>query len=186
MVLWCVETVMLPLVCLAHIVTRRNQRAPQLGDVFLISSALFFLAYAAQSKGWTYHIHPASSCLILACGALFLNHLTAPKDTAQAPGPRSLTRGIALAVLALLAILTANDATQLGYKNRFTDTLAPYVDRYAEHGSIAILGSNVWPGFPLVNYSRVGWSSRFPALWLLPGAIQQRHNGTARNPRLAQ
>ena len=52
--------------------------------------------------------------------------------------------------------------------------MLPYVERYARDGSIAILGSNVWPGFPLVNYGRVAWSSRFPTLWLLPGTAQKR------------
>ena len=80
--------------------------------------------------------------------------------------------------------LAGNDAAHLGYKNRFTDIMAPYVERYAPNGSIAILGSNVWPGFPLVNYSGVGWSSRFPTLWLLPGTIQKRMSGEADNPAL--
>jgi hypothetical protein len=183
-VLWCLETVMLPIACLVHVVTRRNQTAPQLGDVFCIASSVFFLAYVVQSKGWSYHIYPASTCLILVCGALFLNHLTAPRDEAVPVDPRSLTRGIAVAALALAAILAGNDAAHLGYKNRFTDIMAPYVERYASNGSIAILGSNVWPGFPLANYSRVGWSSRFPTLWLLPGAIQRRTSGDTANAPL--
>ena len=183
-VLWRIETVMLPVGCIVHFATRRNQQMPQLGDVFMIASAVFFIAYATQLKGWSYHLYPASSCLILGYGALFLNHLTAPRSKSIAPVPRSLTRGIAVASLVLIAILVGNDAAHLGYKNRFTDIMTPYVERYARNGSIAILGSNVWPGFPLVNYSRVGWSSRFPTLWLLPGAIQKRHSGEVADPAL--
>ena len=51
------------------------------------------------------------------------------------------------------------------------EMMAPHVERHAAGGSIAILTSNVWPGFPLVNTTGVGWSSRFPTLWLLPGAV---------------
>ena len=180
-VLWSIETVMIPAGCIVHFATRRNQRVPQLGDVFMIASAVFFLGYVTQMKGWTYHLYPASSCLILGYGALFLNHLTAPRRAASAT---SLTPGIAVAALVLVAILTGNDAAHLGYKNRFTDIMSPYVERYARNGSIAILGSNVWPGFPLVNYSRVAWSSRFPTLWLLPGTMQKRSSGDASNPAL--
>ncbi len=175
---------MLPVGCIVHFATRRNRHAPQLGDVFMIASAVFFIAYVAQMKGWSYHLYPASSCLILGYGALFPNHLMAPRSEATVPTPSSLTRGIAVASLVLIAILAGNDAAHLGYKNRFTDIMAPYVERYARNGSIAILGSNVWPGFPLVNYSRVGWSSRFPTLWLLPGTIQKRRSGEAANPAL--
>jgi len=183
-VLWRIETVMLPVGCIVHFATRSNQQVPELGDVFMIASSVFFIAYVAQMKGWSYHLYPASTCLILGYGSLFLNHLTAPRGEATAPVPRSLTRGIAVAALVVIAILAGNDAAHLGYKNRFTDIMAPYVERYAPNGSIAILGSNVWPGFPLVNYSGVGWSSRFPTLWLLPGTIQKRMSGEAANPAL--
>jgi len=183
-VLWRVETVMLPLGCLAQVGTRRNQASPQLGDVSMLASAVFFLAYAIQMKGWSYHLYPASSCLILGYGGLLLNHLAAPGKATAAPDPARLTRGIAVASLVLIAILAGNDARQLSYKNRFTDIMTPYVERYAPHGAIAILGSNVWPGFPLVNYSQVGWSSRFPTLWLLPGAIRQRRGGEVADPAL--
>lgn len=183
-VLWSIETIMIPAGCIVHFATRRNQQAPQLGDVFMIASAVFFLGYVTQMKGWTYHLYPASSCLILGYGALFLSHLTAPRSTASRPGATSVTPGIAVAALVLIAILTGNDAARLGYKNRFTDIMLPYVERYARDGSIAILGSNVWPGFPLVNYGRVAWSSRFPTLWLLPGTAQKRSSGDPRNPSL--
>ena len=33
--------------------------------------------------------------------------------------------------------LAGNDAAHLGYKNHFTDIMAPYVERYAPNGSIA-------------------------------------------------
>ena len=178
-VLWSIETVMLPLGCLVHLATRRHQAAPQLGDVFLIAAVPFFLAYVVQMKGWSYHLYPASACLILAFGALFLSYLSDPRAAPGRPDWRHLTRGIAVAALGLIVILAGNDAAKLGYKNRFTDIMTPYVERYAPDGAIAILGSNVWPGFPLVNYSRVGWSSRFPTLWLLPGAIRKRHSGEA-------
>jgi hypothetical protein len=46
-VVWRIETVMLPIGCLVHFATRRHQRAPHLGDVFMISSAGLFFAYVA-------------------------------------------------------------------------------------------------------------------------------------------
>jgi hypothetical protein len=183
-VLWRIETVMLPVGCLVHVATRRNQLAPQLGDVFMIASAVFFITYLAQMKGWDYQLYPASSCLILGYGALLLNHLAASRSEPAAPGATSLTRGIAVASLLLIAILTGNDAVHLGYKLRFTEIMTPYVERYARNHAIVVLGSNVSAGFPLVNFSRVDWSSRFPTLWLLPGVIRKRASGEASDPAL--
>jgi hypothetical protein len=178
------ETVLLPVGCFVHLSTRRKQNVPQLGDVFMIASAVFFVAYVTQMKGWSYHLYPASSCLILGYGALFLDHLADSQHATRLPGDRSLTRRMAVASLVLAASLTVHAAIHLRYKNPYTYSLTPYVERYAQNGSIAVLGSNVWAGFPMVNYSRVGWSSRFSTLWLLPGIIRKRSNGDLSNPAL--
>jgi hypothetical protein len=69
-------------------------------------------------------------------------------------------------------------------KKRFAEITTPYVARYATDGSIVVLGSNVSAGFPLVNFSQVGWSSRFPTLWLLAGAVHIRTSGEAGNGAL--
>lgn len=183
-VLWRIETVMLPLGCLAQLGTRRNQTVPQLGDVFMIAAAAFFLAYVAQMKGWSYHLYPASSCLILGYGALVLNRLMAVGKTPASPDSSSLTPGIAVVSVVVIAILAGNAAVHLGYKKRFAYIMAPYVERYARDGSIAVLGSNVAAGFPLVTLTGVGWASRFPTLWLLPGVIQERAQGETADPAL--
>jgi len=184
--LWRVETVMLPVGCMVHVATRRSQVAPHAGEVFLIASACLFLAYIVQFKGWDYHLYPASSCLILAYGALFLNSLQVRLAGQEATDNAALTRGIAVASLFLIVLIVVFDVVRLGYRSPFTKIAAPYVERYARGGSIAIFGSNVWPGFPLVLYEEVAWSSRFPALWLLPGAIRQRHDGETANLALLE
>ncbi len=179
-----VETFMLPLGCVVHLVTRRRQTAPHAGDIFLIASASFFVAYVAQMKGWDYHLYPASVYLMLGYASLFLNGLTGRRENKAEIKNNSLTPGVAVAALVVAALLVASDASKFGYKNRFTDIMTPYVERYAANGSIAVLGANVWPGFPMVNYSQVGWSSRFSSLWLLPGAMQKRFKGAAKNHAL--
>ncbi len=187
--LWRFETVMLPLGCLVHLATRRSQKLPQFADIFFIASPCLFVAYLVQMKGWDYHLYPASVCLMLGFAAIALNAvISAVRDpgpvAAAAPREGLLTPPIAVASLVLVALLVANDARHFGYENRFTEIMTPHVERYAAGGSIAILGSNVWPAFPLVNETGVGWSSRFPTLWLLPGARQRRHAGETANAGL--
>ncbi len=83
------ETLLLPLACLIQLTTRRNQKHPLPGDVFLTASAAFFVAYVAQMKGWDYHLYPATTCMTLGCAALFLNGLESFHGGAPAsrPGP---------------------------------------------------------------------------------------------------
>ncbi len=177
--LWRAETILLPLGCLAQLATRRAQRLPGLADVFLIASVCFFVAYVVQMKGWSYHLYPASTCLMLGYAAIFLNGLEGLARGPTAAGGKGLGSGIVLGALAVVVMLVATDAVRGSYRNRFMETMTPHVEQHAGGGSIAIFTSNVWPGFPMVNYSGVGWSSRFPTLWLLPGAQQRRdaHGG---------
>jgi hypothetical protein len=173
--LWRAETILLPLGCLAQLATRRAQRLPGLADVFLIASVCFFVAYVVQMKGWSYHLYPASACLMLGYAAIFLSGLQDQTHGAMAAYAKHLGSGIVLGALVVVIMLVATDAVRGGYRNRFMETMTPHVEQHAAGGSIAIFTSNVWPGFPMVNYSGVGWSSRFPTLWLLPGAQQRRH-----------
>jgi hypothetical protein len=179
------ETVALPLGVALHIATRARQRAPWTGDVLFIASACLFVAYVVQMKGWDYHLYPASSCLALAYGTLFLGCLEIKTTGWLEPRKKPMPRAVALASLGLIVLLSALDTLRLGYKSPFTEIMSPYVDRYAPNGAIAILGSNVWPGFPLVNHNNVRWSSRFPTLWLLPGTISQHGTEPAEPDSLA-
>ena len=180
------ETVMLPVGCFLHLALRRGLKAPHLGDVLFIAAACWYLTFLIQMKGWTYHLYPASTCLVLGYAVLFLNGIAASSKAPAGPatGPAPARPDISVACLVLAGILLINDAARLGYSSPFTRVMAPYVERYAQGGAIAIFGSNVWPGFPLVNYKELGWSSRFPTLWLLPGTVRKQHAGTADNPAL--
>ncbi len=173
------ETVLLPLACLAQLSIRRHQRTPAIADVFLIASAVFFLAYLVQMKGWDYHLYPASTCLTLGFIAIFLNGLLS-----LGTGPSTRADGRAGPVLVFASLIAAflpvaGDSLRGGYRNGFMEVMTPHVERHAAGGSIAILTTNVWPGFPMVNYAGVGWSSRFPTLWPLPGALRKQADAEA-------
>ena len=180
------ETIMLPVGCLLHLALRRGLKAPHLGDVLFLASACWYLTFLVQMKGWVYHLYPASTCLVLGYGLLFVNGLVTSAEDGRAAGQPRARRDIPVACLILIAILVANDAARLGYASPFTRIMSPYVERYARGGSIAIFGSNVWPGFPLVIYEKLGWSSRFPTLWLLPGTVRKRHAGSPDNGALLE
>ena len=50
---------------------------------------------------------------------------------------------------------------------------------HARGGSIFTFSPAVVDAFPLVNYSGVGWASRHPCLWFLPGLYPECHDATA-------
>ena len=164
------ETVLLPLACMAQLTIRRSQSIPALGDVFLIASSVFFLAYVVQMKGWDYHLYPATTCLTIGFVAIFLNGLLSLSASGRSgPGPV-----LVFAALVAALVPVAGDSLRGGYRNGFMEDMMPHVERHAAGGSIAILTTTVWPGFPMVNYVGVGWSSRFPTLWLLPGTLHKQ------------
>jgi hypothetical protein len=60
--------------------------------------------------------------------------------------------------------------------------MVPIVREHAAGKAIYVFSTKVSAAFPLVNYARVGWSSRFPTLWLLPGLERRRRSLTAAAP----
>ncbi|MFP6745683.1 MAG: hypothetical protein VCB77_10915, partial [Alphaproteobacteria bacterium] len=64
------EAWLLPAALVTRGLTRRRQRFAIAGDVFLIASVGFFIAYLAQMKGWNYHIHPTRAMLAMALGLM--------------------------------------------------------------------------------------------------------------------
>ena len=79
-----------------------------------------------------------------------------------------------LAAAALAASLLVHPLLSPGNAAPMNDLLGPIVRQHAAGSSIYIFSSNTWTGFPLVVYAGVEWSSRFPALWPLPGLQMRR------------
>lgn len=177
-VLWRQETLMLPVVALLNRISRHDETRREFPDVFCIAAGCFFLVYLVQMKGWTYQLYPVSASLVLAAGATLARALAdAPADA----GPRPATGAAAVSALAAVAVLAGLLGAAVwrgGYRNTFMERMAPIVREHAAGSPIYVFTTNVSHGFPLVNYARVGWSSRFPTQWLVPGAVRRRQDMT--------
>ena len=175
MVLLQGETLLLPAIVLIHLAVRRHQRAPEAGDVLAIAACCFFVAYLMQMKGWRYHLYPVDAALFLLLASDVLQGLAA-----GAAAPR-LTGALG-GLLAVLAADAGIGRYQASFRadNSFMTEMAPFVREVPPGSDIYVFAAGVFNGFPLVNYHRLGWSSRFDTLWLLPGLVAQ----TRPSPRI--
>jgi len=165
------EMILLPVIVVMQVVTRRQQSFGQFGEVFSIGAVCFLAIYLMQAKGWPYQIYPASALWLLATVA-YLPGLAAMMRQG------SFTRRIRIMSVTLTGVVVvgmlwvvAGAATGKRYENPFLDAMLPIVRQYAGPSPIYIFSTNVSTAFPLVTYSNAQWSSRFPTLWLLPGLV---------------
>jgi hypothetical protein len=131
------------------------------GDVLGLAALVMLAIYLVQMKGWNYHIYPTTALLVL----LAVGVLAAAPDR-----PRALRAG----AFAAACLLLAKAALLSGNRYPLMERLLPVVRAHAASGSIGFFATTTWTGFPLALYADVGWASRFPALWLLPGVAQAR------------
>jgi hypothetical protein len=85
----------------------------------------------------------------------------------------------AATALTLAGLLLAKAALLADNRYPLMERLLPVVREHAAGGAIAFLSTTTWTGFPLALYGNVGWASRFPTLWLLPGVERARRDWTA-------
>jgi hypothetical protein len=162
------QTLVLPVVVAAHLLSRRRQRRPQFADVFLIAACIFCVIYISEMKGFSYQIMPVTVLIFLA--------MTAAMITGGRPAFGNIT------LCALLALYVYRGT----YRDTAAQALAPVVQDRLHGGAIFAFTSYVWLGFPLANMVRARWSSRFPALWMLPGAEKGlRYAGSTGHRQLA-
>lgn len=153
------ETLLVPMAAFLHLRIRRSLPAPQAvtGDVFTAAALALFAIYLVQMKGWNYHIYPATAMLVLLAG----NWALSP------PAPGLLLR---LAGTTLAGLLVIKAAILADNRYPLMDRLMPYI-RANGADAIYFFSSNTWTGFPMTLYADVEWTSRFPAVWLLPGIV---------------
>ena len=177
-ILWRQETFLVVLVPLLYLAVRSKVASRKLGDILCIAALGFYIVYLVQMKGWPYHVYPTSACLVLAAGVLLFGLRVPGRVQLPPQAGRRLASYAVLTAALFLVLLVGQAVWRGGFRSTYTEFVAPVVRENAEGSSIFIFTSNVWAGFPLTIYADVGWSSRFPTLWLLPGLERARRAST--------
>ena len=130
--------------------------------LFTITSALV-CAYLLQFKGWFYHRLPIYTglCLTLAWLAI-----TGARPVSQDRFARVLLY-VFLVGFAVFPVLHGP------YQNPSVAAFSPYFPSSRADRSFLALTAHVWVSFPLANIYNAQVTSRYPALWLIPGAVAQ-------------
>ena len=180
------ETLLVPLALILHVMSRRHQLAPAFGDVFAIAAVGFYAVYVIQLKGWHYHALPSLAtaictfCVILA-GALGLAVRSPSRSWQGAAGG-----AIVIVCVMLVTFIPVKGVSRHGSMSFFAEALVPIIEKHAPGGTIYSLSSNVWTGFPAVNYSQASWGSRYSMLWTLPAIMTKKADLDALEPMEAE
>jgi hypothetical protein len=169
-----------PLVLLAGLVyvgLSSRARYRDLWMVLLLATIAGFLAAAAQQKGWRYHFLPAMAALFMFLGVAAVDAVERIK-----PGIRALYAAMALGVTATGIIWLTGAAVKRAAglspeEERAKASLAELADELTSRGqgsSVFVFSFATSSGFPLVNYTGLEWTSRFPQLWLLVATYWDR------------
>jgi len=112
-----------------------------------------------QLRGFPYHFAPAVSLALV----LLLVSVVGS----------GFGRRLIPLVYALL-VFVGFGSVENAWRDRFGQDVAltKLFRERAPDGAVLLLSTNVWPSFPAALYADVRWSSRFPALWLLPGLYE--------------
>jgi len=153
---------------LTFVALRGLMRHQALWTSLAIAIAACLLAGAAQQKGLTYHLYPASALATFLLGLVAL-------DTTRGVGTRvqQLYRTVAIAVfVASIAVASMDRVVAVVARAADSDQaeferLVELVRGRATHGGVFVMSYHIRSAYPLINYSGVRSASRFPHLWIL-------------------
>jgi hypothetical protein len=124
----------------------------------LLAAALACVViYFVQWTGYGYQAKPSVALIMLAAVFVMAER-----------GVRPHMRMIAVLLFGFATI----DGFKSGlYRSPMTSELGPYLAASGPDPRLAVFSSSLWPSFPLVLHADGVWTSRYPALWLIPGAV---------------
>ena len=133
-----------------------------------------------QYKGYHYHYYPALATAMLLLVLLVIESRGLSARRSRIAG---VACGVVVAGLVLQASADRVDESLYwkGHPDRSDTPFGRMVRLAREHargGSIFTFSPGVVDSFPLVEYSGVGWASRHPCLWFLPGLYPECHDAT--------
>jgi hypothetical protein len=147
-------------------------------EVALIANVALLSIALLQDKGFRYHFYPPFASAMLLLGLLFI-------ESRGLEAHRSKIAGVLCGgLVAALAIQASADRVidSLLWKGHPDRSETPFgrmarlAQDHAKGRSIYAFSAAVADSFPLVTYSGVGWASRHPCLWFLPGLYSDDHD----------
>lgn len=142
-------------------------RDRQIAGILIVAVGAFVLAYILQFKGWEYQRAPIYSTLCIAVTWVFL---ILPREHWCDDPVRALSRGLSSMAIGVSTLFPLALGT---YRNEAVQRFAAFLPQDPGKSSFVAFSSQVSVAFPLANISHARSTSRYPALWLIPGAIAQ-------------
>lgn len=161
-------------------VSRRLGLINQQAELFAVAALAFFLSFLSQWKGWEYQLLPAAGLGMLAAAGVLMTLLD---HSASVVARNKVPLVMSIVSMSMLLFGPLDNTTST---SRLTETLLPIVQKEAPNGAIYAFTHDLAVGFPLTNVAHVRWSSRFPSLWPLFGAMRQLAANPALSPERQQ
>jgi hypothetical protein len=105
------QTLLLPIIVLLHLIIRRMQRAPEIGDILALGACAFFAIFVIQMKGWRYHLYPVDAMLFLLLADMVLWGLADDAPLRKVPVLSAAITGL----LVLMAAFRTRHSCRLRY-----------------------------------------------------------------------
>ena len=161
----------------------REARHRALWTVLLVALVASFVAGAAQQKGWGYHFYP-SRVFALALLALAVVDVRRPlvrpvQQVYAAVAVAALSTSVIWSVAMGIGRILHRDPAGRTEQAQLDDLVAAVRRHTPPGGSLYIMSYTIESGFPLVNYSKVRWASRFPHLWIIEAVYQDQLHAPA-------
>jgi hypothetical protein len=143
----------------ACFILRKDDVWRHIAILLAITATAMYAAMLLQGKGWGYHWYPVSA-LAVVLAAIALRPWAARVAV--------LTPALAAAAVLWMPRQSVNTARYLATDPTELPDMMDLVERHARGGSIVALTYYLEVGFPLVNFSGVGWASPYGHLWMVP------------------
>jgi putative flippase GtrA len=150
------QTLFLLLPVIIALIDREGRMNPY---PFPVVSLAGLVAFLLQNKGFGYHLIPFQTFGFMACFLILLNTRRIS----------SFTVATIVAVVGLTGL-----ATREGFhRNYSVDHVLRVSEKLGEFDSLISLTPHVFAGPPIAAETGAKWASRYPANWLVPGALNR-------------